>query len=476
MGADIRVDGQHARVVRGPPTLSGAPVMATDLRASVCLVLAGLAARGDDARVARLPPRPRLRAHRGEARRRSAPTIGARGGVRRAVDLIVEAGTPARAAPARAARAARRGGRRAASSARCGASSRAVRRDGDRALLALTRRFDGVDAAARRRSRVPAGDLARGVSRPAGDACGATSRSPRAASAPSTSASASARGRFRDASGARLGQLIQPLDRVGVYVPGGRAAYPSTVLMTAVPARVAGVREVIAVSPAGPAGHPPIILAAATSPASTRSTASAARRRSPRWPTAPRRSRASTRSSGRATSSSRPRSGWCYGQVDIDSIAGPSEVLIVADGRRRPAMVAADLLAQAEHDPQAAAVCVTPDRAARRAASRRRSTSSSPRCRAARSPRASLARFGAIVVDARRSPRPSRSRTGSRPSTSSCWSARRDAGCRASATPARSSSARTRRRRSATTSPARTTCCRPAAPRASPRRSASTTS
>src|SRR5262249_59461661 len=67
---------------------------------------------------------------------------------------------------------------------------------------------------------------------------------------------------FRDASGARLGQLIQPLERVGVYAPGGRAAYPSTVLMTAVPARVAGVPEVIAVSPAGPSGHPPIILAA----------------------------------------------------------------------------------------------------------------------------------------------------------------------------------------------------------------------
>ena len=169
--------------------------------------------------------------------------------------------------------------------------------------------------------------------------------------------------------------------------------------MTAMPARVAGVREVIAVSPPGRrvtrrSSSPP-----ATSPASTRSTASAARRRSPRWPAAPRRSRASTRSSGRGTSASRPPSAWCYGQVDIDSIAGPSEVLIVADGSaptrarspptcwRRPSTTR-----------MAAAVCVTPDRASRRRASRRRSTSSSRRCRAGALAARSLARFGAIVV------------------------------------------------------------------------------
>ena len=83
MGADIRVDGNTA-LVRGPTELSGAPVMATDLRASVSLVLAGLAARGRDARAARLPPRSRLRAHRGEARvaRRRASRGSGRAGER----------------------------------------------------------------------------------------------------------------------------------------------------------------------------------------------------------------------------------------------------------------------------------------------------------------------------------------------------------------------------------------------------------
>ena len=137
---------------------------------------------------------------------------------------------------------------------------RAVRRDGDRALVALTRRFDGV-ALRPATLRVPAGDLAAAYR----DQPASVRRDLELAARRIRAFHVRQRERswsFRDASGARLGQLIRPLDRVGVYVPGGRAAYPSTVLMTAVPARVAGVHEVIAASPAGPAGHPPIILAA----------------------------------------------------------------------------------------------------------------------------------------------------------------------------------------------------------------------
>src|SRR5262249_9075612 len=159
-----------------------------------------------------------------------------------------------------------------------------------------------------------------------------------------------------DASGARLGQLIQPLDRIGVYVPGGRAAYPSTVLMTAVPARGAGVREGLAVSPAGAGGPPPGLPAA-------RPRAGGAPAPPPRpGPHAPPTTRRVDKIVGPGNVYVATAKRLVYGQVDIDSIAGPSEVLIVADGSASAGVIAADMLAQAEHDPQAAAICVTADR------------------------------------------------------------------------------------------------------------------
>jgi len=202
---------------------------------------------------------------------------------------------------------------------------------------------------------------------------------------------------FRDATGARLGQRIQPLDRVGVYVPGGRAAYPSTVLMTVIPARVAGVREVVAVSPIGRDGDTPIVLAACHVAGvdavfrvgGAQAVAALAH---------------GTATVPRVDKIVGPGNIWvatakrlCFGTVDIDAIAGPSEVLIVADGSADPELVAADMLAQAEHDPLAAAVCVTADRrlATRVAAALDRQLAALPRrAIAARS----LATFGAIVV------------------------------------------------------------------------------
>jgi histidinol dehydrogenase len=194
-----------------------------------------------------------------------------------------------------------------------------------------------------------------------------------------------------------LGQMIQPLARVGVYVPGGRAAYPSTVLMTVIPARVAGVREVVAVSPVSEDGDVPIILAACHLAGvdalyrvgGAQAVAALAY---------------GTRSIPRVDKIVGPGSIWvatakrlCFGQVDIDSIAGPSEVLIVADGTADAQLVAADMLAQAEHDPLAAAVCVTADRrlAGRVATALDAQLAVLPRrAIAARS----LAAFGAIVV------------------------------------------------------------------------------
>ncbi len=314
----------------------------------------------------------------------------------RAADLICAAGTLE--ARRRLARLDERG---AATGARVEATVRrilrAVRRDGDRALLAFTRRFDGVTLRAST-LRVPADDLAAAYrDQPATVRrdLGLAARRIRAFHARQRERSWS----YRDPSGARLGQLIQPLDRVGVYVPGGRAAYPSTVLMTAVPARVAGVPEVLAVSPAGKGGHAPVILAAChvagvdalyrvggaqAVAALAYGTATIARVDKIVGP-------------GNVFVATAKR--LVYGQVDIDSIAGPSEVLIVADGSASPAVIAADMLAQAEHDPLAAAICVTADArlAARVAAALDEQRATLPRRALADR---SLARFGAIVVTA----------------------------------------------------------------------------
>src|SRR5262249_45512327 len=214
--------------------------------------------QGDDAGLARLSPRPGLRAGRGEALR---PRRGhrARTGVSGARDLIVTHGS--RGAVARLRRLAARGG---APGSRVEATVRRVitqvRRDGDAALLRLTWRFDRVRLSARG-LQVPAAAMAAayaGLPARVRRDLALAARRIRAFHLRQRERSWAVRG----ADGTRLGQRIAPLSRVGVYVPGGRAAYPSTVLMTAIPARVAGVPEVIAVSPAGPAGHPPIILAA----------------------------------------------------------------------------------------------------------------------------------------------------------------------------------------------------------------------
>ena len=292
----------------------GAPVMATDLRASVCLVLAGLAARGTT-RVARVYHLDRgyerleekLSALGADVRREKR--VGVRESVRTLVLCTRRDG--ARRAPSRPARA------RAASTAvrRVEAAVRriiaAVRRRGDRALLALHAPLRRRPLARRARSRVAAGEHWRPRTRALPAAVrrdlALAARRIRAFHLRQRERSWS----FRDASGARLGQRIQPLERVGVYVPGGRAAYPSTVLMTVDPgARRRRARGDRGDRPGGPDGDDAgRARRPATSRASTRSTASAARRRSRRSPTARARSRASTRSSGPGTSRSRRRSG-----------------------------------------------------------------------------------------------------------------------------------------------------------------------
>ncbi len=163
--------------------------------------------------------------------------------------------------------------------------------------------------------------------------------------------------------GTILGQIIRPLKRVGVYVPGGTAAYPSSVLMNVIPAQIAGVPEIVMVTPpatGGKAGIDPYILVAAAEAGVNEIYRVGGAR--------------AVAALAFGTESIAPVDKICgpgniyvalakrevYGAVDIDSIAGPSEIVVLADDTAEPAYVAADLLSQAEHDTMASAILVTP--------------------------------------------------------------------------------------------------------------------
>ncbi len=163
---------------------------------------------------------------------------------------------------------------------------------------------------------------------------------------------------YRDPLGLFLGQKISPLERVGVYVPGGKASYPSTVLMNVVPAKVAGVKEVIMTSPIGRDGA--IILAAARIAGVDRifrvGGAQAVAALAFGTDTIPKVDKIVGPGNIYVATAKR----LVFGEVDIDSIAGPSEILLLADAHADPVHVAADMLSQAEHDQMASALCVTP--------------------------------------------------------------------------------------------------------------------
>ena len=168
---------------------------------------------------------------------------------------------------------------------------------------------------------------------------------------------------YQDDLGNQLGQRVTPLDRVGVYVPGGQAAYPSTVLMTVIPARVAGVREVVAAVPT-PRGerHAHVFAAmriAGVDRVFTMGGPQAIAALAHGTATVPRVDKIVGPGGALVAAAKR----LVFGPVGIDSIAGPSEVLIVADGSADPRWMALDLLAQAEHDAAAQAILLCPDAA-----------------------------------------------------------------------------------------------------------------
>lgn len=162
------------------------------------------------------------------------------------------------------------------------------------------------------------------------------------------------------ADGVVIGQKVTPLDRVGLYVPGGTAAYPSTVLMDAIPAKIAGCKEIVMVTPPAKDGSVnPDILAAAKVAGVTRifkvGGAQAVAALAYGTESVPK----VDKIVGPGNAFVAEAKKQVFGKVDIDMIAGPSEILVLADGTNEPKHIAADLLSQAEHDKMASAVLVT---------------------------------------------------------------------------------------------------------------------
>lgn len=289
-----------------------------------------------------------------------------------------------------------RGGEKAATiEALVGKIIRRVKKDGDRALLHFTRRFDGlrlnrsaievkkkeIDQAAR---KISAEDLR--VMRLAARRIAAFHRHQLEKS-----------WGYRDGLGLFLGQKITPLARVGVYVPGGKASYPSTVLMNVIPAKVAGVREVVMTSPLGLHNGGAAILAAARIAGVDRvfriGGAQAISALAFGTETVPRVDKIVGPGNIYVAAAKR----MVFGEVDIDSIAGPSEILLLADAHADPAHVAADMLSQAEHDELAAALCVTPSLSLARAVEAALARQLRETKRRAITLKA-LERYGAIIV------------------------------------------------------------------------------
>jgi histidinol dehydrogenase len=168
---------------------------------------------------------------------------------------------------------------------------------------------------------------------------------------------------WRDESedGVMLGQRITPLERAGIYVPGGLASYPSTVLMAAIPARIAGVKEIVAVTPLRQGAMNPLVALAMELGGVSRvfkiGGAQAIAALSYGTASIPRVDKIVGPGNAYVATAKQ----LVYGCVDIDMIAGPSEVLVICDHKAPVSFVAADLLAQAEHDEMASAVVLTPD-------------------------------------------------------------------------------------------------------------------
>jgi histidinol dehydrogenase len=223
-----------------------------------------------------------------------------------------------------------------------------VRKRGDAAVRAYTKKFDGV--APRQFELTP--DLIDAIPRDQADALRAAHQRIKAFHDRQLQKSWD----FTDADGTRLGQQVTALERVGLYVPGGKAAYPSSVLMNAVPAKVAGVRELIMASP----NPHPLVLAAAALAGVDRvlgiGGAQAIGALAYGTKSIPRVDKIVGPGNAYVAEAKRQ----VFGEVGIDMVAGPSEILVLADGSAPADWVAMDLFSQAEHDESAQAILLSP--------------------------------------------------------------------------------------------------------------------
>ena len=240
-----------------------------------------------------------------------------------------------------------------------------VQQRGDAAVLDYTQRFDGLNATSVAELEITQAELQAAldslpaVQREALQAAAARVRKYHEAQKKASGESWS----YRDEDGTLLGQKVTPLDRVGIYVPGGKAAYPSSVLMNAIPAHVAGVQDIIMVVPTPQGVRNPLVLAAAcvagVSRAFTVGGAQAVAALAYGTATIPKVDKI-TGPGNAYVASAKKR---VFGTVGIDMIAGPSEILVLADGTTPAEWVAMDLFSQAEHDELAQSILLCPDAA-----------------------------------------------------------------------------------------------------------------
>lgn len=238
-----------------------------------------------------------------------------------------------------------------------------VQQRGDAAVLEYTARFDGLNAPDLAALELTQAELQAAFdSLPEGQKNALTEAAARVRSYHEAQKQATGQSwSYRDADGTLLGQKVTPLDRVGIYVPGGKAAYPSSVLMNAIPAQVAGVAEIIMVVPTPKGEKNPLVLAAAYIAGVTRGFtiggAQAVAALAYGTATIPKVDKI-TGPGNAYVASAKKR---VFGHVGIDMIAGPSEILVLADGSTPAEWVAMDLFSQAEHDELAQSILLCPD-------------------------------------------------------------------------------------------------------------------
>ncbi|MEJ2803342.1 histidinol dehydrogenase [Comamonadaceae bacterium PP-2] len=238
-----------------------------------------------------------------------------------------------------------------------------VQARGDAAVLEYTHRFDGLAAEGMEALTLTADELRAafdGLPAEQREALEAAARRVRSYHEAQKKASGETWS-YRDEDGTLLGQKVTPLDRVGIYVPGGKAAYPSSVLMNAMPAQVAGVSEIIMVVPTPRGDKNPLVLAAAYVAGVTRAYtiggAQAVAALAYGTATIP----AVDKITGPGNAYVAAAKRRVFGTVGIDMIAGPSEILVLADGSTPAPWVAMDLFSQAEHDELAQSILLCPD-------------------------------------------------------------------------------------------------------------------